>query len=120
MPTRMSDILERCESVTVWTSETSFIRWDTLCTRCTFRSSMILDKFAVEVFASAMNFCRSYFNVSNFKAPFEASTKLYSNSLKPLAPSASVDVLDEGDFLRWEVDEPSCYVDNLIRNTMRN
>ena len=98
MPIRTFDILERCESVAVCTSETTFIRRDTLCTRCSFRSSMILDKFAANVFASAINFCRSYFNVSNFKAPFEVSTKLYSNSLKPLAPSDSVSVSDVGDF----------------------
>ena len=73
---------------------------------------MILDKFAAKVFASTMNFCRSYFNVSNFKAPFEVSTKLYSNSLKPLAPSDSVSLSDVGDFFSWEVDAPSCYLIN--------
>ena len=105
--TRVSDTCETCVFIVVSASATFLILRDTLCIRCCFLLFMTLVRFADKVFASATNFCRSYFNVSNFKAPFEASIKLRSNSLKPLKPSVSVGASETGNSVWLEVDEIS-------------
>lgn len=98
---REPEIWERWVFMVVSASEMFLILRETRCTRCCLRWSIILPKLADWDFASSTNFCRSYFNVSNFRAPFEASIKFRSNSSNPFAPSVSSADLELVNCVLW-------------------